>query len=124
MSDDAKANIDARIGELGGWRGATLAAARAAITSADPTIVETWKWNNPVFESNGIVCTGEAYKKSVKLTFAHGASLDDPKKLFNSSLEGKVRRAIDFFEGDEVDVASLQELIRRGVERNLAARTK
>jgi hypothetical protein len=101
-----------------------LAKARAAILGADPSVVETWKWNNPVFESHGIICTGEAYKKAVKLTFAHGASLPDPKGLFNSSLEGKVRRAIDFAEGLEVDVAALQDLVRSAIARNREATTK
>ena len=121
---EASSNIDQRIQELGGWRGETLAKARAAILGADLSVVETWKWNNPVFESHGIICTGEAYKKAVKLTFAHGASLPDPKGLFNSSLEGKVRRAIDFAEGVDVDVAALQDLVRSAIARNQAATKK
>ena len=121
---EASDNIDQRIQELSGWRGETLAKARAAILGADPSVLETWKWNNPVFESHGIICTGEAYKKAVKLTFAHGASLPDPKGLFNSSLEGKVRRAIDFAEGAEVDVDALQALVRSAIARNQAASTK
>ena len=122
--NEASSKIDQRIQELDGWRGETLAKARAAILAADPLVVETWKWNNPVFESHGIICTGEAYKKAVKLTFAHGASLPDPKGLFNSSLEGKVRRAIDFAEGAEVDVAALQDLVRSAIDRNHAATKK
>ena len=121
---EASSNIDQRIQELGGWQGETLAKARAAILGADPSVVETWKWNNPVFESHGIICTGEAYKKAVKLTFAHGASLPDPKGLFNSSLEGKVRRAIDVAEGAEVDVAALQDLVRGAIARNREATKK
>ena len=121
---EASSNIDQRIQELGGWRGETLAKARAAILGADQSVVETWKWNNPVFESYGIICTGEAYKKAVKLTFAHGASLPDPKGLFNSSLEGKVRRAIDFAEGVEVDIAALQDLVRSAIARNRDATKK
>jgi len=121
---EASSNIDQRIQELGGWRGETLANARAAILGADLSVVETWKWNNPVFESHGIICTGEAYKKAVKLTFAHGASLPDPKGLFNSSLEGKVRRAIDFAEGVDVDVAALQDLVRSAIARNREATKK
>jgi hypothetical protein len=99
-----------------------LAKARAAILGAHASVVETWKWNNPVFESSGIICTGEAYKKAVKLTFAHGASLPDPAGLFNSSLEGKVRRAIDFPEGADVPVAELQALVRAAIAHNEASK--
>ena len=101
----ASAFIDERIEELGGWRSETLARVRKLIHQADPDIVEEWKWMNPVFSHEGIVCTGEAYKNAVKLTFARGASLKDPAKLFNSSLEGNVRRAIDIHEGEAIDEA-------------------
>ena len=108
----APALIDQRIEELGAWRGATLARMRELIQEADPEITEEWKWNNPVWSHDGIVCTGEAYTKVVKLTFAHGASLPDPSSLFNSSLEGSVRRAIDLREGDRVDAAAFKALVR------------
>ena len=121
---EASNNIDQRIQDLGGWRGETLAKARAAILGADPSVIETWKWNNPVFESRGIICTGEAYKKAVKLTFAHGASLPDPSGLFNASIDGKVRRAIDFAEGATVDVQALQALVRSAVARNVESTKK
>ncbi|MEW9804556.1 DUF1801 domain-containing protein [Mesorhizobium marinum] len=118
--------IDAKIAALGGWRGETLARLRAIIRSADPGIVETVKWQKPtnpsgvpVWEHHGIVCTGEAYKDKVKLTFDKGAALDDPKGLFNSSLDGKQRRAIDVFEGDEIDAAALTALVRAAVKKNL-----
>jgi hypothetical protein len=110
--------IDERIEELGGWRGETLARVRALVKQADPEIVEEWKWRNPVWSHSGIVCTGEAYKDKVKMTFAKGASVDDPKGLFNSSLGGNTRRAIDFFEGEEIDEAALVELIRAAVALN------
>lgn len=110
--------IDARIGELADWRGAMLARLRAAIRSADPRIEEEWKWNTPVWSCQGILCTGETYKKAVKLTFAKGASLPDPQGLFNSSLEGKVRRAIDFAEGAVVDEAALVALVQAAVGVN------
>lgn len=116
----ASALIDARIAELGDWRGPMLARLRALIRAADPGIVEEWKWATPVWSRDGIVCTGESYKKAVKLTFAKGASLPDPKKLFNSSLDGNVRRAIDFHEGAEVDEAALQALVRAAVAQNRA----
>lgn len=112
--------IDARIAELGDWRGPLLARLRTLIRGADPGIVEEWKWATPVWSRDGIVCTGESYKKAVKLTFAKGASLPDPKKLFNSSLDGNVRRAIDFHEGAEVDEAALQALVRAAVALNRA----
>lgn len=110
--------IDARIRELGDWRGATLARMRSLIHEADPDVVEDWKWEVPVWSHDGIICTGETYKSTVKLTFAKGAQLDDPKALFNASLGGKVRRAIDFREGDAVDEGALKALIRRAVVLN------
>lgn len=120
----ASALIDERIASLGGWRGETLAALRAVILAADPGIVEEWKWNNPVWSRDGIVCTGESYKSAVKMTFPKGASLPDPAGLFNSSLEGNVRRAIDVREGDAIDKAALKALIRAAVTANQAARKK
>jgi len=117
---DASAFIDARINELGDWRGKTLAKVRAVIHKADPEIVEEVKWmGTPVFSHGGIVCTGETYKDHVKLTFAKGASLPDPSRLFNSSLEGNVRRAIDIHEGAKIDEAALKDLIRAAVTLNL-----
>ncbi len=114
--------IDARIGELGDWRGQTLARLRGVIHDADPEIVEEWKWRGvPVWSHSGIVCTGETYKNAVKMTFAKGASLDDPSGLFNASLEGNTRRAIDFHEGDEVDEAALAALIKAAVALNVLA---
>jgi len=110
--------IDARIASLGDWRGPMLARLRAVIHAADPGVVEEWKWSVPVWSHGGILCTGETYKKAVKLTFAKGASLPDPKGLFNSSLEGNVRRAIDFHEGDAPDEQALKALIRAAVEMN------
>jgi hypothetical protein len=111
--------IDARIAELGGWRGETLARVRALIRAADPEIVEEWKWETPVWSRGGIVCTGEAYKSAVKLTFAHGAALPDPSGLFNSSLTGKVRRAIDLREGEKLREPALKALVRAAVAYNL-----
>jgi len=112
--------IDARISELGDWRGQMLARLRAIIRQADPEVVEEWKWRGvPVWSHAGIICTGETYRKVVKMTFAKGASLDDPSGLFNSSLEGNTRRAIDFHEGDEVDEEALRALIRAAVALNL-----
>jgi hypothetical protein len=116
----ASAQIDARIASLGDWRGPMLARLRAIIRGADPGIVEEWKWSVPVWSHGGIVCTGETYKKAVKLTFAKGASLPDPAGLFNSSLEGKVRRAIDFHEGDEPDEKALTALVRAAIALNAA----
>src|ERR1700754_3082480 len=105
--------IDGRIKELGDWRGETLARVRAIIKQADPEVVEEWKWRGvPVWEHDGIICTGETYKAAVKLTFAKGASLDDPSELFNSSLEGNTRRSIDIHEGDTIDDKALKALIR------------
>ncbi len=111
--------IDARIEELGDWRGETLARIRALIKQADPDVVEEWKWRGvPVWYHAGMICTGETYKEHVKMTFAKGASLDDPSGLFNSSLEGNTRRAIDLHEGDEVDEQALKALIRAAVALN------
>jgi hypothetical protein len=110
--------IDERIAELGDWRGETLARVRALIKEADPEVVEEWKWRNPVWSHDGIICTGESYKDKVKLTFAKGASLEDPKGLFNSSLGGKTRRALDIHEGEKIDAAGLKGLIREAVELN------
>ena len=117
--DDPARRIDARIEELGDWRGRTLARIRALIKQVDPDVVEEWKWRGvPLWSRNGIICTGETYKIVVKLTFAKGASLDDPSGLFNSSLEGKVRRAIDIREADEVDEDAFMALGRAAVARN------
>ncbi|MGZ5660472.1 MAG: DUF1801 domain-containing protein [Usitatibacter sp.] len=110
--------IDARIEELDDWRGKTLSRVRALIKQADPKVVEEWKWSVPVWSRDGLICTGEAYKSAVKLTFAKGASLEDPSGLFNSSLEGKVRRAIDLHEGDEIDADAFKALIRAAVALN------
>jgi len=115
--------IDARIKELGDWRGATLARVRALIKQADPEAVEEWKWRGvPVWSHAGIICTGETYKNVVKMTFAKGASLDDPSCLFNSSLEGNTRRAIDFHAGDKIDEKALRALIRAAVALNTSVR--
>ncbi len=115
--------IDARIKELGDWRGETLARVRALIKEACPDVVEEWKWRGvPVWEHDGIICTGETYKAAVKLTFARGAALDDPAGLFNSSLDGNVRRAIDIPEGEKIDEKALKALIRAAVAANAAAR--
>jgi hypothetical protein len=117
--------IDERIKELGDWRGKMLAKLREIIHKADPQIVEEWKWRGtPVFSRGGIVCTGETYKSAVKLTFAKGASLQDPAGLFNSSLEGNVRRAIDIHEGEKVNEAALKDLIRAAVALNLKSKAK
>jgi hypothetical protein len=113
--------IDARVRELGDWRGETLARIRALIKQVDPEMVEEWKWGGvPVWEHDGIICTGETYKAAVKMTFARGASLDDPAGLFNSSLDGNVRRAIDIAEGDKIDERALKDLIRAAVDLNQA----
>jgi len=125
--DSASAFIDERIKELGDWRGNTLAHLRKLIHEADPDIVEEWKWvkatrpGTPVFSHDGIVCTGESYKEVVKLTFARGASIADPKKLFNSSMEGNVRRAIDVREGEKINESAFKQLIRAAVAANSAA---
>jgi hypothetical protein len=110
--------IDARIAGLADWRGETLARVRAFIHQADPDVTEEWKWSVPVWSHAGIICTGEAYKKAVKLTFPKGASLDDPSGLFNSSLEGNTRRAIDIHEGDKIDEEAFKTLIRAAVALN------
>lgn len=118
---DAGRLIDGRIAELGDWRGETLARMRALIHAADPDIVEEWKWRGvPVWSDAGIVCTGETYKAVVKLTFAKGAMLDDPAGLFNSSLDGNVRRAIDIREGEDIDAAAFTTLVRAAVAQNHA----
>jgi len=128
--ESASAIIDARIRELGDWRGDMLAKVRAIIRAADPEIVEEWKWvkptspGTPVFSHGGIVCTGEAHKSVFKMTFAKGAALKDPKRLFNSSLDGNVRRAIDLHEGDQINEAALKDLIRAAVALNLKGKTQ
>src|SRR5713226_3950732 len=128
--ESASAIIDAKIKELGDWRGKMLAKVRGIVHAADPEIVEEWKWvkptspGTPVFSHGGIVCTGETYKNAVKMTFAKGAALKDPSGLFNSSLDGNVRRAIDIHEGDKVDEAALKDLIRAAVALNLKGKTK
>src|SRR5262244_3361963 len=124
-AESASALIDQKIKELGDWRGKMLAKVREIIHQADPEIAEEWKWmGTPVFSHGGIVCTGETYKNAVKMTFAKGASLEDPSGLFNSSLEGNVRRAIDIHEGDKVDEAALKDLIRAAVALNLKGKSK
>lgn len=126
----ASASINKKIKELGDWRGKTLAKVRAIIHKADPEIVEEWKWakatspGTPVFSHAGIVCTGETYKNAVKLTFARGAALKDPSGLFNSSLEGNARRAIDIHEGEKIDESGLKNLIRAAVARNVESKSK
>jgi hypothetical protein len=120
-SDEGKSpsqQIDARIKELGGWRGEMLSRLRALVREADPEVVEEWKWRVPVWSHDGLLCTGEAYKNVVKMTFAKGASLEDPSGLFNSSLEGNTRRAIDFHEGEEIDEEALKALVRAAVALN------
>ena len=128
--ESASAKLDAKIKELGDWRGKTLAKVRQIVCEADPEIVEEWKWAKatspgvPVWSHNGIVCTGETYKNVVKMTFAKGAALKDPKGLFNSSLEGNVRRAIDIHEGEKFDEGALKDLIRAAVACNLEGKNK
>jgi hypothetical protein len=123
--ESASAFIDEKIKELGDWRGTMLAKVREIIHQADPEIVEEWKWmGTPIFSHGGIVCTGETYKKVVKLTFARGAALPDPSGIFNSSLDGKVRRAIDIHEGDRFNEAALKDLIRAAVALNLKGKSK
>ena len=128
--ESASASIDERIKELGDWRGKTLARVRKLLHEADPEIVEEWKWRKasspgtPVWSRGGIICTGETYKSVVKMTFARGAALKDPSGLFNSSLDGNVRRAIDIHEGDKVDEAALKDLIRAAVALNLKGKIK
>ena len=129
-AESASASMDEKIKELGDWRGKMLAKVRQIIHEADPEIVEEWKWvkptspGTPVWSHGGIVCTGETYKNVVKMTFAKGAALKDPSGLFNSSLDGNVRRAIDIHEGDKVDEAALKDLIRAAVALNLAGKSK
>lgn len=128
--ESASAQIDRRIEELGDWRGKTLARVRRLVHEADPEIVEEWKWvksgrgGTPTWSHDGLVCTGETYKSVVKMTFARGASLKDPSGLFNSSLEGKVRRAIDIRENDEIDEAALKSLVREAVALNLESKKR
>lgn len=123
QGDSPSQLIDARIDELDDWRGKTLARLRALIKQADPEAVEEWKWRGvPVWEHDGMICTGETYKNVVKVTFAKGASLPDPKGLFNSSLDGNVRRAIDFHEGETIDEAAFKALIRAAVSLNASSR--
>ncbi|MGA9244724.1 MAG: DUF1801 domain-containing protein [Silvibacterium sp.] len=123
--ESASAFIDEKIKQLGDWRGKTLAHLRKLIHDADPDIQEEWKWRGtPVWSHDGILCTGETYKQVVKLTFARGASIEDPKKLFNSSLEGNVRRAIDLREGEKIEDAAFKQLIRAAVAANSAARAQ
>ena len=125
MAESPSDLITKRIAELDDWRGETLARVRTLIHEADPDVVEEWKWRGvPVWEHDGIVCTGESYKAVVKLTFAKGASLPDPKQLFNSSLEGNTRRAIDIREGEKLDERAFKTLIKAAVEANAAKRTK
>ena len=125
--DSPSQMIDARIEELGDWRGETLSKVRGIIREADPEVVEEWKWvkptnpGTPVWSHDGIICTGETYKNAVKMTFAKGASLEDPSGLFNASLEGNTRRAIDLHEGDEIDARALKALIRAAVALNTSA---
>jgi hypothetical protein len=123
--ESASALIDERIKELGDWRGKALAKVREIVRKADPEVVEEWKWRGvPVWSHAGMICTGETYKNAVKMTFAKGASLEDPSGLFNSSLEGNTRRAIDFHEGDKIDEAALKDLIRAAVALNLKGKSK
>ena len=124
-TSDASANITKRIEELGDWRGTMLSRLRALIHEVDPQVEETWKWRGvPVWEHDGMICTGETYKEVVKLTFARGAALKDPKHLFNSSLEGNVRRAIDFREGEKIDEPALKQLVKAAIAANKDARAK
>ena len=125
MTSDATKKIDARIAELGDWRGDTLALLRKLIKQADPDVVEEWKWRGvPTWYHDGMICTGETYKEHVKMTFAKGASLQDPAGLFNSSLEGNTRRAIDFHEGEQIDEDALKDLIREAVALNESKKKK
>ena len=122
-SRSASWSIDARIQELGDWRGQLLSRLRTLIQQADPDVIEEWKWNVPVWSHDGLICTGEAYRSTVKLTFAKGAALKDPAGLFNSSLAGNTRRAIDFREGEKVDEKALKALIREAVALNASRRS-
>jgi hypothetical protein len=123
-ADNATALIDERIKELDDWRGHTLARVRELIHEADPAVVEEWKWGIPVWSHDGLICTGETYKAAVKLTFARGASLEDPAGLFTSSLEGRVRRAVDIREGEKINAAALKKLVRAAVLLNLQGKSK
>ena len=123
--DAASKLIDQRIRDLDGWRGETLARMRALIREADPDVVEEWKWmGTPVWSHHGIICTGESYKQVVRLTFARGASVPDPSHLFNSSLDGNTRRAIDIHEGEQVDAVAFRKLVKAAVDRNALSRKK
>ena len=124
QGEPASALISKRIEELGDWRGKTLGRMRKLIKAADPDVVEEWKWGGPVWSHDGVICTGETYKKAVKLTFARGASLKDPAGLFNSSLDGNVRRALDIAEGEEVDEAAFKALFREAVAVNSSGKAK
>jgi len=125
QGESASELISKRIAELGDWRGKTLGRMRKLIQQADPGVVEEWKWmGTPVWSHDGIICTGESYKKVVKLTFAKGASLKDPSRLFNSSLDGNVRRAIDIHEGEKVDASAFKALIRQAVDLNSSRKSK
>jgi hypothetical protein len=125
MADSPSKLIDAKIKELADWRGEMLARVRAQIKEADPDVVEEWKWRGvPVWEHDGIICTGETYKNAVKLTFAKGASVDDPSGLFNASLEGNTRRAIDLHEGDKIDAKAFKALIKAAIALNTAKKKK
>ena len=122
--DAASKMIDKRVAEVGGWRGETLERIRALIKTAVPGVVEEWKWETPVWSHDGIICTGETYKSVVKMTFPKGASIDDPKKLFNSSLEGATRRAIDIHEGEKIDEAGLKALFRAAAALNTSGKKR
>ena len=124
QGESASELISQRIAELGDWRGETLIRMRKLIKEAAPNVVEEWKWGIPVWSHDGIICTGESYKKVVKLTFAKGASLKDPARLFNSSLDGNVRRAIDIHEGEEVDAPAFKALVRQAVAHNSSGKSK
>jgi hypothetical protein len=124
QGESASELISKRIADLGDWRGETLSRMRRLIKAAGPDVVEEWKWSNPVWSHDGIICTGESYKSHVKLTFAKGASLKDPARLFNSSLDGNVRRAIDIHEGEEVDESAFKALVRLAVALNSSGKSK
>jgi hypothetical protein len=124
QNQSASELISERIAELGDWRGKTLGRMRKLIKAADPDVVEEWKWENPVWSHDGIICTGESYKDKVKLTFAKGASLKDPARLFNSSLDGNVRRAIDIHDAEEVDESAFKALVRQAVTVNGSGKSK
>ena len=124
QDQSASESISKRFAELGDWRGDTLRRMRKLIKAASPDVVEEWKWMNPIWSHDGIICTGESYKNHVKLTFARGASLKDPARLFNSSLDGNVRRAIDIHEGEEVDESAFKALVRQAVALNSSGRSK